>query len=528
MVTGTNPLKFAPAPTPTFLHASQSAHDVNAGMVGGSAAMVGGAEGAGMLGVHVVPGAAGMPSTAGFAPSNEHAHGHATLASGLAQSRPLTGMLACGNQLQPLSASSTAHASQVSVLASAMAAVGGYVASASGTALPPSLPSPHAPRHASADGEGAATMGGIATHGMPSQRSGHDFLAAIAGQGVITSCANPTGYWQGQPPSTTDATDREAAASAPAPHAAESGADGGSGYGGSLEARTSRKRPCACGETVCVCSSGPTATAHRSLEREQQQQPTREHEQHVPPQPPAQQPLQPLQQHSDAGAPTGMSASASLSFALPPGDGRTQATQRLSAPPASGKDAADADMMDRAHGAFLIDLEPAQPSIHKEEGSSGGQAGGGQSSARLGSIGGTGALRTNLSSASLSDSMSGSLRDLQQLAAAFSAPASQPPRVAGLRSGCAGRHDGSSDASRLSPATGPAAFGAMGSSSCLPGGKQTSHSPPGPLAGERFAAAMGAVGGTDDLGDATEMQLDGILDMLDNWEQFERPQDGYG
>ena len=37
-----------------------------------------------------------------------------------------------------------------------------------------------------------------------------------------------------EPPSTTDATDREAAASAPAPHAAESGADGGSGYGGSL------------------------------------------------------------------------------------------------------------------------------------------------------------------------------------------------------------------------------------------------------------------------------------------------------
>ena len=37
------------------------------------------------------------------------------------------------------------------------------------------------------------------------------------------------------------------------------------------------------------------------------------------------------------------------------------------------------------------------------------------------------------------------------------------------------------------------------------------------------AAASGGVVGADDLGDAAEMQLDGILDMLDKWEQFETP-----
>ena len=37
----------------------------------------------------------------------------------------------------------------------------------------------------------------------------------------------------------------------------------------------------------------------------------------------------------------------------------------------------------------------------------------------------------------------------------------------------------------------------------------------------------GSAAGAEDmgmnLGDASEMQLDGILDMLDNWDQFEKP-----
>jgi len=251
----------------------------------------------------------------------------------------------------------------------------------------------------------------------------------------------------------------------------------------------------------------PLPLPQQSLQR-QQQQPLHQQSLHQQQLQALQQALQQQQQqqHSDGGAPTGpMSAG----YTLPAGGGGGLSQGALLSAPqmavrgGRAHGAHEQGIVGGAHEAFLADMEPVARSVRsgtgggreREAGREAGRDHG--QSANLGSIGSETALRTNLSSASLSDGMGGSLRDLQQLAAAYSRPGSHPPRVAGTRSGAAGRHDGG-------------------------GGKQTSHSPPGPLGGERFVAAMGAVGGTDDLGDAAEMQLDGILDMLDNWEQFER------
>lgn len=65
------------------------------------------------------------------------------------------------------------------------------------------------------------------------------------------------------------------------------------------------------------------------------------------------------------------------------------------------------------------------------------------------------------------------------------------------------------------------------------GGALDGGSSPQPPWARGFAGKLGSgLGGSispsgllgpDDLGGASEVQLDGILDMLDNWEQFERP-----
>jgi hypothetical protein len=160
--------------------------------------------------------------------------------------------------------------------------------------------------------------------------------------------------------------------------------------------------------------------------------------------------------------------------------------------------------------------------------------------------GSTVSLPSNLSLASFT----GSLPDLQQLAAAFArnpqATQSQTDSSgSGGGVGAGGANDGTasgSDPSRCSSPTPPnapawaRAFSAFGAPTLTPTaikGVHPSHSPPGGIASaERFAAAVGAavgaaasggVVGADDLGDAAEMQLDGILDMLDKWEQFETP-----
>lgn len=136
----------------------------------------------------------------------------------------------------------------------------------------------------------------------------------------------------------------------------------------------------------------------------------------------------------------------------------------------------------------------------------------------------------------------GSVSDMQQLVSAFARSAQTPPIGGAWSNGDGGATRGLSPpppswarafAQSASGAISSTLGGGNGGGGGTPtsGSRQgpSSHSPPGAInSAERFLAALGGASnangsgsGPDDLGDAAEMQLDGILDMLDKWEHFE-------
>lgn len=355
------------------------------------------------------------------------------------------------------------------------------------TETPGSFVSPAAATAVDGDSDGVAACF-ASQHDVP-KRSGNEFLAAVAGQGVITSCANPTGYWQGQRPGSTESSARSGT---PNPSASEVGGSSGGGcmLGGPIEDRSTRKRPCDCEDHVHACSS--THAEQQPLEQQQAE----------PSEPRA---------FADAAMVLSNPQGACL-WRLPTSMQYSARVDRMQPHAQRQSTASTGDLgfensvaaIDRAHDTQrgVANFDPSDDPMQLE------QKGYTRSEHGVEELP-LGHVRSASDMADVARS-EGSAQDLQQLAAAFARSASQQQSIDALNQRGRGSA-ASNDGSRLWP---PAPVWARAFSTF--GGLPSSSSAKPPSRSTNFGA------GADELG---EMQLDGILDMLDNWDQFERPHD---
>ena len=336
---------------------------------------------------------------------------------------------------------------------------------------------------------GAPGSGGDGSGGREGGQTGTEFLAAVAGQGVITSCSNPTGYY-GVGPGGGDGSAAEAAAAG-----SSSGSSGGGG-GAVMGASAGRKRPCACGQSTCpACSGGPSSCPACSGGPSSTQ---------------GQQPASKSDQKGASCSSGGGGGGKGAATTLPPPPGGfswpRRATTDAGGGGGGGSGGPGGDLVASLSNTSLQQLAAAF-SRSANRGDSGSGSGDGEASG-AGEIGGAGGIGE------------GHPTDPSRLS---------PPEPSWARAfSCFGMPTSGSG--------GTPGSGGHGGGSC---GSGKRSSPPGgsiaqamALSGASLASLVqggsgGSAAGAEDmgmnLGDASEMQLDGILDMLDNWDQFEKP-----